>query len=86
MPENVKEAEPLLAAGVIGLQCTLSPTPAPVGDAFPAINRKQLEEVIEKLEDGTVVAVRNPQDAHELLRSALVIKLYPNFSLMLNFL
>ncbi|XP_011178897.1 allantoinase [Zeugodacus cucurbitae] len=56
VPENAKEAEPLLGAGVIGLQCTLSPTPAPVGDAFPAINRKELEEVIEKLEDGTVVA------------------------------
>lgn len=61
VPENAKEAEPLLAAGVIGLQCTLSPTPAPVGDAFPAINRKELEELIEKLEEGTVVAVRKPK-------------------------
>lgn len=61
VPENAKEAEPLLAAGVIGLQCTLSPTPAPVGDAFPAINRKELEELIEKLEEETVVAVRKPK-------------------------
>lgn len=47
----------LVAGGVIGLQCTLVDTPEPVGKEYPAISKEQLDAVLQKINDNTLIAV-----------------------------
>lgn len=51
VPSNGDHLLPLLAAGVMGLQCTLCGSASPVADEFPAINEQQLREALLKLKD-----------------------------------
>lgn len=59
VPGNGDQLIPLLGAGVMGLQCTLSASPEPVSGEFPAVNEQQLEQALDLLkeEDEAVVAV-----------------------------
>ncbi|XP_017002412.2 allantoinase [Drosophila takahashii] len=62
VPGNGDQLAPLLAAGVMGLQCTLCDPASPVDQEFPAVNEAQLEEALCRLEKDqdegeTVVAV-----------------------------
>ncbi|XP_017034616.1 allantoinase [Drosophila kikkawai] len=49
IPSNGDQLLPLLAAGVMGLQCTLYGSAAPVSEEFPAVNEAQLEEALLRL-------------------------------------
>ncbi|XP_062140526.1 LOW QUALITY PROTEIN: allantoinase [Drosophila sulfurigaster albostrigata] len=51
VPGNSDQLLPLLAAGVMGLQCTLCGSAPPVGDEFAAINERQLSEAIKLLNE-----------------------------------
>ncbi|XP_001354352.1 allantoinase [Drosophila pseudoobscura] len=61
VPGNGDQLAPLLAAGVMGLQCTLCGSAPPVGEEFPSIDGALLEEVLQRLEaeneDEGVIAV-----------------------------
>ncbi|XP_017113479.1 allantoinase isoform X2 [Drosophila elegans] len=50
IPGNGDQLGPLLAAGVMGLQCTLCGSASPVSEEFPAVNEAQLEEALCRLE------------------------------------
>ncbi|XP_017852335.1 allantoinase isoform X2 [Drosophila busckii] len=49
VPSNAKELLPLLAAGVIGLQCTLCGSSEPVGAEFAATSETQLRTALKEL-------------------------------------
>ncbi|BFG00077.1 allantoinase [Drosophila madeirensis] len=61
VPGNRDQLAPLLAAGVLGLQCTLFGSAPPVGEEFAAVDEAQLEEALQRLEmeneDEGVIAV-----------------------------
>ncbi|XP_022233725.1 allantoinase [Drosophila obscura] len=61
VPGNGDQLAPLLAAGVMGLQCTLCGSASPVGEEFPSVDETQLEEALQRLgtenEDDGVIAV-----------------------------
>uniref|UniRef100_A0A1A9W346 allantoinase n=1 Tax=Glossina brevipalpis TaxID=37001 RepID=A0A1A9W346_9MUSC len=57
IPENSQELLPLLRAGVMGLQCSLSRTAEPVNKEFPAITTEQLNNILSKLDDDIVIAI-----------------------------
>nr|XP_036675997.1 allantoinase isoform X1 [Drosophila suzukii] len=50
VPGNGDQLAPLLAAGVMGLQCTLCGSASPVSQEFPAVNEAQLEEALCRLD------------------------------------
>ncbi|XP_023161383.2 uncharacterized protein LOC111593045 isoform X2 [Drosophila hydei] len=49
VPGNMEQLGPQLAAGVVGLQCTLCNSAQPVGEEFAAINESQLAEALQQL-------------------------------------
>ncbi|XP_030563194.1 uncharacterized protein LOC115764372 [Drosophila novamexicana] len=49
VPGNIDQLAPQLAAGVVGLQCTLCGSAPPVGEEFAAINEAQLVEALNQL-------------------------------------
>ncbi|XP_034480050.1 allantoinase [Drosophila innubila] len=51
VPGNKDQLVPLLAAGVMGLQCTLCGSAPPVGEEFAAVNEAQLMEALKQLTD-----------------------------------
>ncbi|KAH8397439.1 hypothetical protein KR222_004064, partial [Zaprionus bogoriensis] len=51
VPGNEDQLLPLLAAGVMGLQCTLCCSAPPVGEEFAAINEQQLRQALGQLKD-----------------------------------
>lgn len=61
VPGNRDQLLPLLAAGVMGLQCTLCGSAPPVADEFPAIDEPQLRQALQQLKEAaetdTVIAV-----------------------------
>ncbi|KAH8387768.1 hypothetical protein KR093_009443 [Drosophila rubida] len=50
VPNNADQLLPLLAAGVMGLQCTLCGSAPPVGDEFAAVDEAQLNAAIQLLD------------------------------------
>ncbi|XP_020797913.1 uncharacterized protein LOC110176043 [Drosophila serrata] len=73
IPSNGDQLLPLLAAGVMGLQCTLCGSAPPVSEEFPAVNEAQLEEALLRLaeehdEGEAIIAVHAelplPKDVH----------------------
>ncbi|XP_032597208.1 allantoinase [Drosophila grimshawi] len=57
VPGNGDQLAPLLAAGVIGLQCTLCGSAPPVSDEFAAISEPQLTDALKQLNDQEIEAV-----------------------------
>ncbi|KAH8408925.1 hypothetical protein KR009_003759 [Drosophila setifemur] len=49
IPGNLDQLAPLLAAGVMGIQCSLCGSAPPVDGEFPAVNEEQLEEALQRL-------------------------------------
>ena len=57
VPQNNDDIEALIGAGVMGLQCSLSPSAEPVANEFPAINKQQLDALLTKLDNNILIAV-----------------------------
>ncbi|KAH8323854.1 hypothetical protein KR067_006886 [Drosophila pandora] len=81
IPGNGDQLIPLLGAGVMGLQCSLSGSPEPVSGEFPAVNEKQLEEALDLLkdEDEAVVAVHAETPATKLEAETVAPREYKTF-------
>lgn len=56
-PDNTQDLAELLNGGVMGLQCSLSPLADPVGQEMPAITAAQLDNILWKLPDATLIAI-----------------------------
>ena len=57
VPQNNDDIEALIGAGVVGLQCSLSPSAEPVANEFPAINKQQMDALLTKLDNNILIAV-----------------------------
>lgn len=64
VPGNKDQLVPLLAAGVMGLQCSLCGSAPPVSAEFAAVNEAQLTEALKQLDDAAeteaIIAVKSP--------------------------
>lgn len=57
VPQNMDDIETLIGGGVVGLQCSLSPSAEPVTDEFPAVNKEQLDTLLSQLDNNIVITV-----------------------------
>ncbi|XP_030379170.1 uncharacterized protein LOC115627586 [Scaptodrosophila lebanonensis] len=56
VPDNGSELNPLLAAGVMGLQCTLCGSAPPVAEEFGAMTMEQLTAALREVDEGALLA------------------------------